>query len=213
MSKFIPSARQFRRPAWRRADRSDIVEWRPWKHAKRIGTRLGRATSLLSLPESNMLDLARHLGRLYHSLEPRQGWHAGPAGGGARDADLGRRQRVGVPRGGDRAADGSGIGRGRASWTSQERRGSEAAPDAAAWQGRVASREPPTTIRRRQSGQSSERGSGSGARLGARYIVARSTISNSRTRRISPGRARGTPEIVQAPSGTGRKTSFLWRRA
>jgi hypothetical protein len=45
-------------------------DWDPVEeHAKRIGTRLGRATSLLSLPESNMLDLARHLGRLYHSLD------------------------------------------------------------------------------------------------------------------------------------------------
>ncbi|WP_426954119.1 hypothetical protein [Muricoccus radiodurans] len=45
-------------------------EWDPVEeHAKRIGIRLGRATSLLPLAESNMLDLALHLGRLYHSLD------------------------------------------------------------------------------------------------------------------------------------------------
>lgn len=36
--------------------------------AKRIATRLGRATFLLPLAESNMLEAALHLGRLYHSL-------------------------------------------------------------------------------------------------------------------------------------------------
>jgi hypothetical protein len=45
-------------------------DWDPVEdHAKRVATRLGRATSLLPLAESNMLDAALHLGRLYHSLD------------------------------------------------------------------------------------------------------------------------------------------------
>ena len=45
-------------------------DWDPVEvHAKRIATRLGRATSLLPLAESNMLEAALHLGRLYHSLD------------------------------------------------------------------------------------------------------------------------------------------------
>lgn len=45
-------------------------EWDPIEdHAKRVATRLARATSLLPLAESNMLDAALHLGRLYHSLD------------------------------------------------------------------------------------------------------------------------------------------------
>ena len=45
-------------------------DWNPVEvHAKRIATRLGRATSLLPLAESNMLEAALHLGRLYHSLD------------------------------------------------------------------------------------------------------------------------------------------------
>lgn len=45
-------------------------DWNPIEdNAKRITTRLGRATSLLPGAESNMLDLALHLGRLYHSLD------------------------------------------------------------------------------------------------------------------------------------------------
>ena len=45
-------------------------DWNPVEnHARRIGARLRRATSLLPLAESNMLDLALQLGRLYHSLD------------------------------------------------------------------------------------------------------------------------------------------------
>jgi restriction endonuclease len=45
-------------------------DWDPVEvHAKRVSNRLGRATSLLPVAESNMLDLALQLGRLYHTLD------------------------------------------------------------------------------------------------------------------------------------------------
>jgi hypothetical protein len=53
-----------------KAPKKDASDWNPVEdHAKRISTRLGRASSLLPLSESNMLELALQLGRLYHSLE------------------------------------------------------------------------------------------------------------------------------------------------
>jgi hypothetical protein len=50
--------------------KTEKSDWDPVEvHAKRITTRLGRATSLLRMAESNMLEAALHLGRLYHSLD------------------------------------------------------------------------------------------------------------------------------------------------
>jgi hypothetical protein len=50
--------------------KTEKSDWDPVEvHAKRIATRLGRATSLLRMAESNMLEAALHLGRLYHSLD------------------------------------------------------------------------------------------------------------------------------------------------
>jgi hypothetical protein len=47
-------------------------DWDPVEvHGKRIAARLGRSASLLPLAESNVLELALQLGRLYFSLDER----------------------------------------------------------------------------------------------------------------------------------------------